>query len=279
MAREFPISNGKLMGDLDANGHKILNASGSVGATGIDFHALTPEISDTTLTLNPVDGRANWVEDVVMGCSEKNTEWRVQVRATIESVEDFQVVSYPKYTAEYGKDVVIRYNGSEFEMEWLHDVVVEGCTFKAGIYLFPYNDSQALTALYFDSSLLDGFVEVDYPWMLIAVEAECSRINPDFKYFVTLPAATDHARRFSLALETDADSEKEVIWSGGTVVEKFPGASKLAVGRTVWDVKEVSPDEFLVDRAPGASGISLTGDNGKAYTLGVDGDGVLEVRG
>lgn len=97
---------------------------------------------------------------------------------------------------------------------------------------------------------------------------------------ITLPASTGPARSFSLALTTDAKKETDVIWEGAdNVVEAFPGASKLAVGTTVWDVKEVAPGKMLVNRAPAASGTpTIVGDNGATYTLGIDSDGTLEVR-
>lgn len=49
MAREFPIANGKLVTDLDANGHKILNAQGGGSGGGTtDYNALRnkPKIND-----------------------------------------------------------------------------------------------------------------------------------------------------------------------------------------------------------------------------------------
>lgn len=100
------------------------------------------------------------------------------------------------------------------------------------------------------------------------------------KISVTLPDSTDHACSFSLALTTDAKEEQGVTWEGADkVIEAFPGAKKLAPGTTVWDVKEVMPGTFLVDRAPATSGTpTIVGDNGTTYTLGVDTDGTLEVR-
>ena len=96
---------------------------------------------------------------------------------------------------------------------------------------------------------------------------------------ITLPASTGPARSFSLALTTDAKGETEVTWEGAdNVIEAFSGAKKLAPGTTVWDVKEVMPNTFLVDRAPTTSGVAITGDDGNAYTLGVDSEGTLEVR-
>ena len=97
---------------------------------------------------------------------------------------------------------------------------------------------------------------------------------------ITLPASTGPARSFSLSLTTDVEKETDATWEGAdNVVEAFPGAKKLAPGTTVWDVKEVMPNTFLVDRAPATSGTpTIVGDNGTTYTLGVDTDGTLEVR-
>lgn len=67
---------------------------------------------------------------------------------------------------------------------------------------------------------------------------------------VTMPSATNHARQFTLSLETDTGTAKAVTWNGGTVIEKFAGASNLSGGRTVWIVREVAPNIFLIDRTP-----------------------------
>jgi hypothetical protein len=54
MAREFPIANGKLVTDLDANGHKILNTQGEGGGSGgtPDYNDLDnkPKINDVEVS-------------------------------------------------------------------------------------------------------------------------------------------------------------------------------------------------------------------------------------
>ena len=54
MAREFPISNGKLLTDLDANGHKILNLEGGGGGGTTDYNNLKniPKINGVELSGN-----------------------------------------------------------------------------------------------------------------------------------------------------------------------------------------------------------------------------------
>jgi hypothetical protein len=100
-------------------------------------------------------------------------------------------------------------------------------------------------------------------------------------FSIPLPDRTGPARHVSLALTTDVTAETAVTWEGADeIIEAFPGASKLVPGTVVWDVKEVAPGKMLVNRTPGASGgaVTVTGDDGTAYTLAVDSEGTLEVR-
>ena len=104
-----------------------------------------------------------------------------------------------------------------------------------------------------------------------------------FTPVVALPKSTDStkARRFSLAVETDAETEKAVEWQGGEVIEAVPGASKLVPGLNVWDVAEVAPGRFRVDRAssPAQSApLTLTAPGGRVAELAVGDDLVLEVK-
>ena len=100
---------------------------------------------------------------------------------------------------------------------------------------------------------------------------------------VAIPASTDtaKARRFSLAVETDAGSEMAVEWQGGEVIEAAPGASNLVPGLTVWDVAEVAPGKFKVERASGpaqSAPLTLIAPNGRVAELTVGDDLVLEVK-
>ena len=100
---------------------------------------------------------------------------------------------------------------------------------------------------------------------------------------ICLPTSTDttKARKFTLAVETDVDAEKAVEWQGGEVIEAVPGASKLVPGLTMWDVAEVAPGKFKVERAssPAQSApLTLTAPNGRVAELTVGDDLVLEVK-
>ena len=106
-------------------------------------------------------------------------------------------------------------------------------------------------------------------------------LTPPRYPIMVLPSATDHARQFSLALETNAETEKAVEWQGGEVIEAVPGASKLVPGLNVWDVAEVAPGKFRVERASSPARsvpLTLTSPNGRTVQLAVDNDLVLEVK-
>ena len=67
----------------------------------------------------------------------------------------------------------------------------------------------------------------------------------------------------------------------GEVVEALPGASKLVPGLTVWDVAEVAPGKFRVERASSPSQsapLTLTAPGGRVAELTVGDDLVLEVK-
>ena len=99
---------------------------------------------------------------------------------------------------------------------------------------------------------------------------------------VTLPSTdATKARKFTLAVETDAGSEMAVEWQGGVVIEATPDATNLVPGLTVWDVAEVAPGKFKVGRAstPARSvPLTLTSPGGRVAELTVGDDLVLEVK-
>lgn len=293
VALSFPIT-----GYHDVNGDHLSNAvtatrkkdvitkSGEpyVTPTGVkalapktELHALAPEAADTEVVLKPLDDKANYVTEKVEMAVEDDG-WEIDFSVALESLENGEL-SWDSYTAKYGEDATIIHDGEEFVLVWERDISLPRCVLNKGRYRYTYGASPSANRLSFDEFCLDGFVHfTDASWMYMSYSVDCTRSEPRVgTLLVDAPPATNHARQFTLTLETDADEEKDVTWQGGEVVEAFPGAKKLAIGRTTWDVKEVAPDVFVVDRVPGADSVSLTGANGNAYTLGVDENGVLEV--
>lgn len=94
---------------------------------------------------------------------------------------------------------------------------------------------------------------------------------------VVLPVTSGEARRFSLAVATDAAGGESVDWGSVTVRETFPGAAALAAGTTVWSVTETRPGEILVDRTPGPDGVTLTADSGRKALVSLNEDLTLKV--
>lgn len=110
-----------------------------------------------------------------------------------------------------------------------------------------------------------------------------SYLSREKDFAIAIPESADasKARKFSLAVETDTETEKAVEWQGGEVIEAVPGVSRLVPGLNVWDVAEVAPGKFKVERAssPAQSApLILTAPNGRVAELTVGDDLVLEVK-
>lgn len=338
MAREFPIANGKLVTDLDANGHKILNAQGGGSelpdlsdyakksdlegfAQKTAFVKLAPEVTDTKVTLKPVAGAANYVAESVSGVgmpivdiehryislielelhfsgaddksfsdrcwTRRNLEYRLVRKYQFEGWYFYDIETMNDAEFEFDDDGMFPYagvipSGSRFTLSSVSDFseVLDRTENWDGLEFVGWADALQLD-LSLHSTLCNG------EWELVeSVERRIDFENtgtelPPKSVTLRLPPSTDHARQFSLAVETDTGTEKPVQWQGGEVIEAFPGASKLAVGTTVWDVKEVAPGKFRVERAstPAQSTpLTLTAPNGRVAELTVNDDLVLEVK-
>lgn len=312
----------------------IADAMKSVSAS-TQLHALTPEVTDTTVTLKPVDGAANWVNRTVMvsGGVEKNLSFDlsasidyypitpedelpsnmphgifIEPRAVLSTdnavVEDVAQIDYEYYeiSIKILKPVEIQYN----ENQYVNDPKSIGFPSHAAAGTDIYCHTGDLTfdcesdikdcsftASSVDSvwGLWDGFPDrITYNGEEYLQEGsfDSSRnltqtIVKHYKdLHIALPDSTDHARSFSLALTTDATAETAVTWEGADeIIEAFPGSSKLIPGEIIWDVKEVAPGKFRVDRAssPAQSApLTLTAPNGRVAELTVGDDLVLEVK-
>jgi hypothetical protein len=289
--------------------------------TSVKLHAIVPKVTDTTVTLKPVAGAANYVEGVSgVGTASIDVEHRYirLIRLTLGfSSADGKFFSddcLPETDMEYR--LVRKY---QFEGWYLYDIeTVNDVPFDLDDDgMLPYAGVIPAGSRFTLSSRLDfseeinnqieirdgfnfvgwgGALQLDLSrhstlsngeWELVeAIEHsyECENTgteNPPKSIMLRLPSSTGHARRFSLAVETDAESEKFVEWQGGEVIEAFPGASKLAPGLNVWDVAEIMPGKFRVSRAstPAQSApLTLTAPNGRVAQLTVGDDLVLEVK-
>lgn len=305
-----------LVGSIVTNiAKEIMNAAASPS-----LRELVPDITDATVTLAPVDGAANHVGGKVevagrlvstgggsfefqmsgdlrddTGTLVGSFDARDQGFSGVLSFEyvghvDADVITYRMTVL---KDYVIydSNNGSMPFFKFIQGRSCEVCriiypqefqegdkydTGQLSWYMSPwdvlgdyvYNYSDGATPEFYTHSL-SGFYDTE--------------LTPDKSPIVTLPESADttKARKFTLAVETDVDTEKEVTWQGGEVIEAVPGASKLVPGLTVWDVAEVAPGKFKVERAsnPAQSApLTLTAPNGRVAELTVDDDLVLEVK-
>ena len=260
-----------------------------IGGASNQFHKIAADTSDGKVTLKPVDGKANWVDGTV-GVKGKETF----------SGECFGRITLLPDGDEFVTNHLIMYfdeTNSKYEIERFPDDIENyqeyiTCTSVIPIYMYEENSSSMRevgrinAGVSFqiwrlpDSTPSNGVVDYyESTWLADAefddayefaetMGAKITFSKGVITPHITLPDSTDHARSFSLALTTDTEGETEVTWEGGDIVEAFAGAKKLAPGTTVWDVKEVMPSTFLVDRAPATSGVAITGDDGNAYTLG-----------
>ena len=305
----------------------IAEAMKDAGAS-VKLHALAPEVTDTTVTLKPVDGAANWVDGKVAGF-----EGGVLITKRRFSVEEIWA-SLHSVVKNETVNIFARSRGSvEIEMQRLYFDINEGC------WVAFFSLSEPLTLLYTGeegSESVWGVVGAGQGFSVLLYEETDPSSYPEFglgycpassafhgsiieyvqefpsafpsdeEWFfesasslyywepergstparspvVALPESADSAkaRRFTLAVETDVETEKAVEWQGGEVIEAVPGASKLVPGLNVWDVAEVAPGKFRVDRAssPARSApLTLTAPSGRVAELTVGDDLVLEVK-
>ena len=319
--------------DLEAYAKKaevtaaITAALKDAGAS-VKLHALTPEVTDTTVTLKPVDGAANYVEGKVEAQPKVtrrsfSTECRFWAEYSCPLDGDDEELLHVSFyfpinssnsvveriygqSGDWVADIVTTddipstvnedehrelFEGVEIpkgmKLEaYVQEIITEGdctdisqCSFKAEYCYFPTDFDpilpEAVTVGGLDYGLV--FTENGDTGFLHNVHRN------DVTVAVTLPTSTDttKARRFSLATETDVDSEKAVEWQGGEVVEALPGASKLVPGLNVWDVSEVAPGKFRVERASNPAQsvpLTLTAPGGRVAELTVGDDLVLEVK-
>ena len=291
--------------DVTAAIEKALKDAGA----SVKLHALTPEVTDTTVTLKPVDGAANYVNGkIALKPSDPPLrELRIDVMFLAEydnpDPEGAPVITY--HGSAISRDFSVDAwdtSGDEFlRQTYISITTADDVSFYDGsdaiIARIPKGTQMAFLATEArreDESFADLYMYIDHGMDAIqAVVPDVTetsaevffsqRIPEQRSVTVHVPVSTDDAkaRRFSLAVETDVETEKAVEWQGGEVVEALPGASKLVPGLTVWDVSEVAPGKFRVDRASSPAQsvpLTLTAPNGRVAELTVNDDLVLEVK-
>lgn len=302
-------------------------------SASVKLHALTPEVTDTTVTLKPVDGAANYVDGRVEAQSRivgRNFSatykiWCEYLWVPGDESENHMISVTFTCPINEGNSVIEGIYPDEFEGEWrfriitTQDIPAEIDSRYPELFkgaMIP--KGTRLSYLIYDLEIEEGcntdlsqcsfrtLYSIPSPWYAITPVPE--NLDVDGKYYnrdlyeldegrsvthqvvrrditaaVAIPASADtaKARSFTLAVETDVEAEKAVEWQGGEVIEAVPGASKLVPGLNVWDVAEVAPGKFSVDRAstPAQSApLTLTAPNGRVAELVVGDDLVLEVK-
>ena len=290
---------------------KAIAAAMKDASASVKLHALTPEVTDTTVTLKPVDGAANYVDgkvEVIPIVTSRSFRLLFIVVALITDRNGESVQRTDYFSIDFSSDDadVILESGEYYttilrvKFKAIKRWTAIGEYFNVDVIA---NDSDSLS-LVFETELsgIGPYYVVDCSGFSDVFEIRSSGIEDvdifgagyeelsltqsfvkGFTHVVALPASTDSAkaRRFTLAVETDAETEKAVEWQGGEVIEALPGASKLLPGLTVWDVAEVAPGKFRVDRASSPAQsvpLTLTSPSGRVAELTVGDDLVLEVK-
>jgi hypothetical protein len=262
----------------------------SGASSSVKLQAVTPEVADTTVTLRPVDGAANHVTGKVEIAERRGFTGEFTlttgfyVTAEMPAYDDwFESINFDSITLTQADATVDigKYVNDEWTTEQLinitltRDVTIirEGepfATLHAGCTLYCQSADAASDVSNNATIYLGQYMECDQSsftlhgewaerleWVELCVyEGTITRTRGDVAAkspVVAIPESTDatKARRFSLAIETDTESEKAVTWQGGEVIEALPGASKLVPGLNVWDVAEVAPGKFKVEGSAG----------------------------
>lgn len=237
------------------------------------LHALNLETIDRTAHFSPLDGKANYAAECI---ALDNVQFDRQLVIVYEVIEpsdnpDPDGAPVKVYTASAtitnfsvsGWAVLPEAGHTEFYITVHDEVIFTSYNGKqighinkdASVLCYldgVYSVGEAVNAqtIRFD---MDALVTCDITTATSAYTMNNKYSQSALTYTgvaVTMPSATNHARQFTLSLETDTGTAKAVTWNGGTVIEKFAGASNLSVGRTVWIVREVAPNIFLIDRTP-----------------------------
>ncbi|MBQ2436871.1 MAG: hypothetical protein II265_02145, partial [Clostridia bacterium] len=274
-----------------------------------ELHALVPETSDTTVTLKPVDGVANWVEGVV-GVGSFVETFSFKHVASVEAwnedgdpVADFDAVLELDNTNSVivnkldsqTTEVILRATKNVDLYDLKDSTKHRGYIYEGAVLEFKLNETVDFAGTVpFRHDFDAGYWgEEAYIWDpipdAVSIGVPDGYSQPGFyavsagsSPHIALPGSTGHARSFSLALVTDARGETGLVWEGGDIIEAFPGAKNIvpSTGEIVFDIKEVAPGKMLVNRTPGASGcsVTLTSESGSNYELTVNNDGELEVK-
>ena len=274
-----------------------------------ELHALAPEVTDTMVTLKPVDGAANWVEGVVGAGSFVETFSFKHVASVAAWNEDDDVVADFDAVLELDNtnsvivnkldsqttEVILRATKNVDLYDLKDSTKHRGYIYEGAVLEFELAEPTDFTGTVPFRRELDAsyWGEEAYIWdpvpNAVSIGVPDGHSLPGFYAVsagsnprITLPGSTGHARSFSLALVTDARDEMGLVWEGGDIIEAFPGAKNIvpSTGEIVFDIKEVAPGKMLVNRVPGASGgaVTLTAPNGRVAELTVGDDLVLEVK-
>lgn len=235
-------------------------------------------------------GTDDWVSsvDVLDGSAFDDSVFTVT--AEYHDAEYYEEGSGTMFTIVFNKDLACSAEGVYDSFGSVITTVL-----PAGTYILAFKEGGDITnesvvisednGFTFEFDDCERYYEKEGQVIMFSVSSLCIKLDKNVTYYspcVKIPKAlsVEKARQFLLTVATDAISELDVAWQDGEVVEAFPGASKLAVGTTVWDVREVAPGKMLVNRTPGASGgsVTLTSESGSSYELKVNNDGELEVK-
>lgn len=112
----------------------------------------------------------------------------------------------------------------------------------------------------------EGWEIGEYLWNSGTMSKQTEVVIPQAEVVVCYPSNPEALRDdVTFSLKSSNADETDVTWENlfASLVEKFPGASRMAPGANIWNLTRVSSGDILIDRVPGAGG-AATGDSGNA---------------
>ena len=290
--RTFPIHNGKLMTDLDANGHKIIGVDVEVSPAKI--YPCSVDTTDNEVIVAVPAGTTEtggfYSDEAIKSQADKVLGWEgicyvtavfggeyytVSVQVNLSTNKNCRIFvdSFDNQILEMTETVTVH---DDFfgQIGWLNkgvrSLVGYGKDLPSSINaytptIFTFDDSKG----YLHNT--DSYVELNSTTFAsgedknLVVNLLTKSPNEFFDFTVKLNSA-------------NADTV-EVSWGGlSGMIEKFPGASRMIPGTNVWRVTNTGNGVALIDRNTASADGVFISPSGKKAEIVLNDDMSLEVK-
>lgn len=313
--REFPILNGKLLSDLDLNGHKLLGqplpggGGGSspvlvpctVEETGsvikIKLSSESPQASYYAESDINADGsisfgewKINTIHGMVIdeyykevdGIGEnKYVERQVEINIPAESMAiNWNAVSQ-EWEVYLNSAFSINLDGREYYFTDLHLRSIDPNELadpEADLLSF-FIEMLWVSTDYHDDDELGSYFGSQFFSYGYFIISRTKTVIPDKQVNIIL-ADTDGARRQTVFVNHAGTKIHPVIWdTKAEIIEQTAESSLMCHGYNVWSIEELAPNKLLVDRRyPTTTSLTLSSPSGRQAQLSVNDELVLEVK-